>query len=117
MRWISILLIALVIYSCGETPTTAGNSSIAALQDKIDKDVVSPELGKDVYSKFCKVCHGESGQLGIGGAADLSLSLLDSTNSVQVILKGKGAMVGYESKLSSSQIESVRRHLLLFKKD
>jgi len=48
--------------------------------------------GKDLYEANCKLCHGTDGKLGMAGAKDLSISVLDAVAIKDIILKGKGAM-------------------------
>lgn len=61
----------------------------------ISKDVetVSGTMdAKALYSQNCASCHGGDGKLGIGGAKDLTASLLDQNGIKEIIIHGKGLM-------------------------
>ena len=63
--------------------------------------------GRAIFTQVCAACHGQDGNLGVGGAKDLSQSKLSHTEIVQMIARGKGLMQPYESVLSEQEIEAV----------
>jgi mono/diheme cytochrome c family protein len=48
--------------------------------------------GESLYKANCVVCHGTDGKLGLSGAKNLSLSILDVAAIKEMIIHGKGAM-------------------------
>ena len=82
--------------------------------------VVLPEapddpMGRVVYIKTCKLCHGVDGQMGGSGAAILAVSLLSTDEAIDVITNGRKLMSAYKDKLSTEEIESVANYIQLFK--
>lgn len=68
-------------------------------------------LGKAIYLKYCKSCHGKEGDKGLSGAANLKTSLLDQALRVQVITEGSRKMSGYKNTLTKEQIYDVAEYL------
>jgi mono/diheme cytochrome c family protein len=48
--------------------------------------------GKSLYAINCASCHGDDGKLGMSGAKDLSVSVLDLAGIKEIVMHGKGAM-------------------------
>ncbi len=69
-----------------------------------------------IYDDRCASCHGSDGKKGLSGAAELTRSDLSREERIEVIEKGKGAMVPYEGVLSEKEIEALARYLKNFKK-
>jgi len=59
---------------------------------KTDSHEVAATDGKSMYLANCVLCHGDNGKLGVAGAKDLSVSVLDVTGIKEIIVHGKGAM-------------------------
>lgn len=68
--------------------------------------------GFSVYQKHCNPCHGNDGKKGIGGAKDLSSSVLAERQAVETISHGKGAMPGYGSVLTKEEIQNVAQYVI-----
>lgn len=77
---------------------------------KGDQEVVGVS-GEEIYIAKCALCHGNDGKLGQMAATDLSSSSLDHATLIEVINKGRGAMVGFEGALTSEQVEAVAQHV------
>ena len=69
--------------------------------------------GKEVFSNYCVSCHGEDGKKGLGGAANLSVTLLDNISMTEIIKNGKGAMASYKSVLNEQEIKAVVAYLYI----
>lgn len=67
--------------------------------------------GKDIYTKYCKLCHGADGKLGISNAADLSISILTPAEKIQVITNGRKGMTPFKNQLTAEQIQSVAAYV------
>jgi cytochrome c6 len=73
-----------------------------------DKKLVeSPPDGKDIFKKFCVLCHGQDGKKGLNGALDLTASLLNLEEQMFIIREGKGLMAPYKELLSQEEINAV----------
>jgi mono/diheme cytochrome c family protein len=106
----SLLIVAsavlLTVSSCGDQPKTESNSTTAS----------GPADGQKIYAAKCMVCHGNDGKAGIGGASDLSASLLDKAGSVQIITNGRKAMRAFSTELTPAEIEAVADYIQQLKK-
>lgn len=69
--------------------------------------------GLTIYQKQCMVCHGENGDAGLAGAANLKICILSETDKYEIIVKGKGSMPKF-SHLSENQIKSVIAYIKTF---
>ncbi len=67
--------------------------------------------GKEIFEEKCSLCHGNDGKLGMAGAKDLSVSMLDHAGIVDIITNGKNAMTAYKETLSAEQIEAVSSYI------
>jgi mono/diheme cytochrome c family protein len=81
---------------------------------------ISPKenSGKDVYNKWCVICHGENGNANIGGAKDLSISPLSDDEKKHIILNGSEnkLMRGFKNDLSEQELRALLNHLETLKK-
>jgi cytochrome c6 len=93
------LVMAAVSPACGEPPT----SKAPAGGDPDTK-------GALVFNANCVLCHGRNGDLGMGGAKDLTLSMLSREEMIAIVTNGKGAMMPYRNVLTPKQIEQVVDH-------
>lgn len=79
---------------------------------KVDLTIADPaQLGKTIYDSNCASCHGPDGKLGMGGAKDLTASVLSSEEKRKVIVEGKNAMAGYGRSLNDQQIDAVLAYI------
>lgn len=67
--------------------------------------------GKDIYTKYCRLCHGSDGTLGLANAADLSISVLTFDEKVQVITEGRKGMTSFKDQLTPEQILEVAKYI------
>jgi cytochrome c553 len=68
---------------------------------------VTLQNGKAIFTQVCSACHGQDGKLGLGGAKNLTQSVLKHEEVVQMVTKGKGLMQPYEGVLSEQEIDAV----------
>ncbi|MBC7863110.1 MAG: cytochrome c [Bacteroidia bacterium] len=69
---------------------------------------------QNYYSEKCSKCHGDDGKAMIMGAMDLSVSTLDRTVAIQVIINGRGTMPATglsekEADAIASYVETLRK--------
>jgi mono/diheme cytochrome c family protein len=53
---------------------------------------IAAKDGASLYNTNCASCHGGDGKLGMSGAKDLSVSVLDVAGIKEIIMHGKGVM-------------------------
>ncbi len=90
-KYIFLLLSAAFIWACSSPAdgTTSG------------------DLGKTVYEKNCKLCHGIDGKQQLNGAKDLNLSKLSLEERIHIITNGKNVMIPFKDVLSKEEIKAV----------
>lgn len=71
------------------------------------ENAVATANGHDIFMANCASCHGEDGKLGLSGAKDLSVSVLDLNSKMEIIKNGKSPMPGYTGILTEDQIKAV----------
>ncbi len=98
---ISFILLAFVIACASKEKSSSGSPSVAE--------------GEQVYKKYCILCHGADGKLGINGAKDLTVCKLTVEERENQIKKGKNAMTPFEGILNETQIKSVASYTMTLK--
>lgn len=83
--------------------------------EKKDEATVIPD-GKAIYMDRCTSCHGSNGQLGFGGAKDITASVKSIEEIVNQVTNGKGAMAPYKNILSAEEIRAVSEHAFSMRK-
>jgi len=66
--------------------------------------------GKIIYQKKCFICHGENGDQGEAGAANLQTSMLSEEQMQTVVKKGKGNMQAF-TELTEEEVKMVIQHI------
>lgn len=59
------------------------------------------------YKNECSSCHGRSGNLMMGGAKDLSKSVIPRDEAVAIISGGKGMMPPFKDKFTAQEINEL----------
>ena len=92
------ILLGAALHGCVERPSSedAGKSR--------------PE-GQRLFERYCKGCHGKSGDLSFGGAARLSASSLNHSEIEAVIRNGRGNMLGFERLLTPAETVLVAEYV------
>lgn len=85
------------------------------LEKKDDATTVIPD-GKAIFMDRCTSCHGSNGQLGFGGAKDLTASVKSIEEIVNQVTHGKGAMAPYKNILSPEEIRAVSEYAFFMQK-
>ncbi|MDQ3016797.1 MAG: cytochrome c [Bacteroidota bacterium] len=85
-----------------------------------DKTPVSgddTEAGQNIFKKYCVICHGADGKLGINGAKDISVSTLTVEERVALITKGKNTMTPFEGILTADEVRAVAAYTMTLKQE
>jgi len=69
------------------------------------------QLGIELYKVNCTPCHGEDGKKGLGGASDLSASILTEDEATGIITNGRGSMAPYGGQLKEEEIKALATYL------
>ncbi|MFM7770851.1 MAG: c-type cytochrome [Bacteroidota bacterium] len=100
MRYYALFfLISLLLISCG------GNESDQQAQ-------VQKQEPKQIYLQKCASCHGEQGNLTLGGARKIVDTQLTKDQISQQIAEGKGSMPRFSDRLSKEEIEGLSEYCL-----
>ncbi len=105
MRKVFYLLVVIIGINACNNPNESSGGQINNEEDML-------VYGKKVYESQCRLCHGENGNSGIGGAADLRNTKLDETAIGDLIFHGKGVMPSFKDKLGEPEINAVTKYVL-----
>jgi uncharacterized membrane protein SirB2 len=72
--------------------------------------------GMGLYMQNCARCHGDKGDAGLSGAADLRTSAASMTYKMMVVKDGKGGMPAYSTSMTDEQINEVLAYIETLKK-
>lgn len=67
--------------------------------------------GKEVYTNFCVVCHGEDGKMKLSGAYDLSISDMTVEQRILLLNNGGQIMPPFKEVLNEQQIADVADYI------
>jgi len=102
LRAILLAFFGFMILSCG------GHEKNTNQKKKAD--------GKKIFETYCVSCHGLDGKMGVGGAKDLSVSMLPLEEKIAIITYGKNAMTAFSNALNQEEITAVAVYLEKLKK-
>ncbi len=91
------------------------NCSKNAPSENTDIDKAPEIPGKAVYVKSCRLCHGNDGNLGLSGAANLKLSMLNVEQIKTVIIEGRKGMPAWKNQLTPTEIQEVSEYVVTLK--
>jgi len=78
--------------------------------DPVSEKLNNPNLpkGERLFLQNCASCHGENGDLGASGAANLTTSRLDKSSILEIISLGKNGMPSFKGVINSaSEMDSL----------
>ena len=95
------LFLVVLIFACGnQTNSNTGNA---------------PD-GEAIYKKYCTLCHGADGKLGLNGSKDISISTLTEAERIEQITNGKNTMTPFKGILSDEEIKAVAAYSMTLTK-
>jgi cytochrome c6 len=71
--------------------------------------------GAVIYKKYCILCHGADGKLGLNGSKDITASTLTKEERMVLITNGKNTMTPFGGILSKEEIEAVAEYTFTLK--
>lgn len=118
----SILLVLFVyVFGVAETKSLTFSKPEIKIPETTDSTAATDILnqnadtalknGQAIYNVACAACHGQDGKLGVGGAKDLTASILSHAEKVDMITNGKGLMTPFKAQLSEQEIEAVASYV------
>ena len=90
-----------LIIACGGKQTNVANA-------KAD--------GEAIYKKYCTVCHGTDGKLGLNGSKDITVSKLTESERIEQIKNGKNTMTPFKGILSEEEMKAVAAYSMTLTK-
>lgn len=78
---------------------------------KNDTDTVNLELGKKIYRKKCRFCHGKTGGRKTRKIPELRNTKLNLNQTIIVVTNGRINMAAYKNRLSKSEIHNVAAYV------
>lgn len=106
IKLLAVLSLFLIVYAYGVSETRSATFAKKNVAEQFS-GVAESDLGKSIYDSQCKMCHGDDGKLGLSGSKDLTASEKTREEKIEIIRKGKNAMIGYEKILSENEINAV----------
>lgn len=94
--------LTLLIIACAGKENTKVNSN----------DITDGQL---VYKKYCVLCHGADGKLGVNGSKDINASLLTLEERKVLIREGKKLMTPFKGVLTEEEIHAVSAYTMTMK--
>lgn len=95
-------LFILMAIACAENAKSTGKADDMA-------------VGVEVYKKYCLLCHGADGKLGLNGAKDITTSTMTLEERVALISAGKNTMTPFEGILTPDQMRAVATYTMNLK--
>lgn len=99
--WILSLFLFAIIIACAGNENTGGNTAVN---------------GENIYKKYCILCHGADGKLGLNGSKDITASVLSLEERKVLIANGKNTMTPFGGILSEEEIHAVATYTMTLKK-
>lgn len=90
--------------------------TILACGEKKSNPYAGAADGQAIYKKYCVVCHGADGKLGLNGSKDISVSLLTEAQRIEQITNGKNTMTPFKGILSPEEIKAVAAYSMTLTK-
>lgn len=110
IRFILLAFVGIVFsLSCGNSDKPPFETKKQTPSDNTETVSVSMS-GEELYSNKCTACHGDDGNLGIGGAKKISESTLSQVEREELISNGKKTMPAFKDQISSEEIKKIAEY-------
>lgn len=98
--WIISFSLFAIILACAEKEKSGGDSSAN---------------GAEIYKKYCTLCHGADGKLGLNGSKDITVSPHSLEERIVLIREGKNLMTPFKGVLNDNEIHAVATYTMTLK--
>ena len=109
-RTLVLFVCLAAFFSCESGSNRIGPQQAASAQPPVVSGR-APD-GMAVFRKYCVLCHGADGKLGLNGAKDLSKSALPLEERIKVVTNGRKLMTPFGEILSPEEIQAVAAYTL-----
>lgn len=72
--------------------------------------------GAALFKKYCVLCHGVDGKLGLNGSKDITVTALTLDEIIVQVTKGKNTMTPFEGIMTPEEIKAVSEYAITLKK-
>lgn len=93
--------------ACSGDPATQNKATVVTQTDT----ATVADAGQTLFEAKCASCHGSDGTAGIGNAANLHLSKLDTVAIAQTVSDGRNAMPSFKSQLSKDELRQLAHYV------
>ena len=88
---------------------------VLACGDNQTKKDSGPPQGAAIYKKYCVLCHGADGKLGLNGSKDITASAFTLEERMVLIQNGKNTMTPFKDILTPEEIKAVAEYTMTLK--
>lgn len=111
-----VFVLGISLSACNSnSPSSNNNASEETPAANAESSAVEIK-GQAVYEQKCASCHGSNGTAGIGNAANLQRSKLDSVSILKVITEGKGGMPSFNGQLTKEELNDLSSYVIVLRK-
>jgi mono/diheme cytochrome c family protein len=103
------LVLIIAAYGLAEMNKKRFNKALKTIS-KTETTANPLALGKTIYTQGCVACHGESGNAGLAGAANLKISTLSHEEIIYVLKNGRNSMPKFNT-LSEVELEATASYI------
>ena len=75
----------------------------------------SEKRGQALFTKYCVLCHGQDGKLGLNGSKDINVSELSFQERVVLVTNGKNTMTPFKGIMTDAEIVDVVAYTMTMK--
>jgi mono/diheme cytochrome c family protein len=105
-----IYIIAVTCF-CILSCSSGENTNSSAQPVPATTELPAVKNGKSLFETKCASCHGADGTAGIGNAAALHASTLDSISVIRTITNGRNGMPAFKDQLTSDQLHQLASYV------
>lgn len=112
MNYKQLLIVPVLL---GGLAACSGNNTTENNGPQFDNIPVENK-GAAIYQANCNTCHGADGTAGIGNAANLKTSQMDSTGILSMIVAGKGTMPSFKGRFTDEELHKLATYVYALRK-
>jgi len=112
-KYIFIIPVLFCLFTACSDNTARSNTDTTEIKNSV---AVKEDQGGKLFEAKCAACHGADGTAGIGNAANLQTSKLDSAAIIQTVTYGKGGMPSFKNILNEEEIHTLENYVHTLRK-